>query len=328
MWRKIVNVLLIGVLLTITANIRAIEISLDPLVSHWKDRYGLYLNGEIKKQDYTKLLVAIAARGEFPDRVSINSIGGDVMEAMRIGRLLRNGLVETLAVGTCNSACLFVLVGGTVRNAISTIGVHRPKFNEEYFSGLSANEARKKYKELQKLTKDYLVEMDIPENTTELMFKTPSSTMHFIVEARPGMEEQFEKTVGQNPPAYEEWIAAKCGRLTQDEKDDIAVLFEQWQLKALLKYGSSGTGGWREKDLKKVEATISQMSPGYIEYLKMKSEKIHECKKSAKKEERVKLLKQELAEVNQNELNAYVFNGERVMPRRGKSIDTTSVNDE
>jgi hypothetical protein len=135
------------------------------------------------------------------------------------------------------------------------------------------------------------------------------------------MKEQFEVAVGQNPPAYEEWMAAKCGRLSVDEDDDMALLFEQWQLEASLEYGHlPDTGGLIERDLKKVETKISQMSPGYIEYLKMKNKKINDCQKTAKKEERVKLLKQELANFKQSELNAFVFNGKRVVPRSNAGI--------
>jgi len=57
--------------------------------------------------------------------VLLNSPGGDGEAAMQIGRILRQKKAQTFVTGRCDSACLFILVGGVARAARpGTVGVH------------------------------------------------------------------------------------------------------------------------------------------------------------------------------------------------------------
>ena len=57
--------------------------------------------------------------------VLLNSPGGDGEAAMAIGRLLREHQAHVFVVGRCDSACIFLLMGGVVRAAVTgTVGVH------------------------------------------------------------------------------------------------------------------------------------------------------------------------------------------------------------
>jgi hypothetical protein len=52
------------------------------------------LNGQISKGDYEK--VATFFKAYHPDQFVLNSPGGDVEEALKIGRLFRKYLISTL----------------------------------------------------------------------------------------------------------------------------------------------------------------------------------------------------------------------------------------
>jgi len=116
--------------------------------------------------------------------VHLDSNGGDGLEAMKIGRLIRKLHLSTSAPLTwgddtlvcpnyiekkknapdacvCYSSCFLIWAGGVSRHG-NSISVHRPYFSKEYFKGLSAEEAKKKYRDLSNGVKNYLIDMDIP----------------------------------------------------------------------------------------------------------------------------------------------------------------------
>jgi hypothetical protein len=64
-------------------------------------------------------------------RVHINSVGGSVSEALKIGRFLRshNASVGLWKGDQCLSSCVFILMAGVMRDAhaVDAIdGIHRP----------------------------------------------------------------------------------------------------------------------------------------------------------------------------------------------------------
>ena len=64
----------------------------------------------------------------------LDSLGGSVLAAIKIGELLRANDAMVWVQGECSSACVFVLAGGVERNLIldSKIGLHRPFFEQKY----------------------------------------------------------------------------------------------------------------------------------------------------------------------------------------------------
>ncbi|BDT77341.1 hypothetical protein PKF023_11440 [Polynucleobacter yangtzensis] len=58
--------------------------------------------------------------------VLLDSLGGDGVAAMQMGRLLRKANAHVFVTGQCASACIFVLASGVVRVAPSySVGIHR-----------------------------------------------------------------------------------------------------------------------------------------------------------------------------------------------------------
>jgi ATP-dependent protease ClpP protease subunit len=117
--------------------------------------------------------------------VDLNSPGGDVMEAVEIGRVIHSKFLTTRAVKQqCSSACVFILIAGVMRAVSDTarIGLHRPHFDPEYFANLTAEQARGKYNELVEQLRAYFIEMGGDERAFRIIMRTSSDKAYFINE--------------------------------------------------------------------------------------------------------------------------------------------------
>lgn len=198
--------------------------------------------------------------------VDILSPGGDLLEAMKIGEMIRENFIMTWgpeslqcvslqldeAPGpmpdmrawwpshvpkstacSCYSACFLIWSSGVIRyggvNAFGALaryqpnlgnrpeetyfGIHRPRFNPEYFSGLSARDAEEKYDNLVASLLQFLGDMNVPRNIRERMLAVPSDDLYFL--------SSVELKSLQGPiPAVDEWLRSKCAHLSKRERDD------------------------------------------------------------------------------------------------------------
>jgi hypothetical protein len=150
------------------------------------------------------------------------------MAAMEIGRLLRANSIMTIVReddgSRCLSACVFILAGGVSRFADEgAVGVHRPRFDAEYFAGLSEPAARAQYDTLAAGVAGYLSEMGISDGLFKMMMRVPSKDMRMLT-----FDELTETALDGTDPAHDEWLRAKlvarCGdkRAAEIEKQDVA----------------------------------------------------------------------------------------------------------
>lgn len=153
---------------------------------------GLRLEGDIVAGDAQKLLDFYHAYGIAASPVYLRSRGGDVNEAMEIGKIVRRlrldtnapvwdtgrSPVETIKLenkedGICASACFLVYAAGASRFG-NYIGLHRPYLSEESAQFLSDVE----YVALQKRTeiaiRAYLTDMEVDQYWIDRMFATNS----------------------------------------------------------------------------------------------------------------------------------------------------------
>lgn len=250
--------------------------------------YSLHLMGDIVKGDHNRIVHSIKEKGAFPFSVIISSPGGDVMEAVKIGRFLRDALLSIYAVNECSSACVLIWAGGVERDAAAIFGLHRPIYDKTYFAGLSAVEARNKYSELDEFTRSYLSEMSIPTAVIDRMMSTKSSDVDLVA------SEEFLDTVGRTSPVYQEWIIAKCGELTKSEQRDFSATVKMSMVNELTKQ----IGTDEEKEIYKgiIEQNKDQakyalsLSPGYRDYLTNKMKGISECTQHAQSAARDKVM--------------------------------------
>jgi hypothetical protein len=198
----------------------------------------ILITGDIVDGDYARFILKSkmalglikngkGSKGELV--VAINSTGGSLVEAIRIGTAIREMRLATrvgepfqISQGVtnnhCMSACLFILAGGVSRDTTYLdfgrikIGIHRPSFDASYYARLSVKEAERKYKQLEQVSRTYLIDMGLSESLVRQMFTIPSTEMKFLD------EESFSKEFG-NPPFYQEWIIANCGARLNDAEE-------------------------------------------------------------------------------------------------------------
>ncbi len=99
----------------------------------------------------------------------INSAGGDLDEAMAIGRWIRQQRLGVAARGDCASACIWILASGLIRNiwTHTKLRVHRP------YLTVNEQKASERLRALLRQSKAYFEEMGVPSELSERMFSTP-----------------------------------------------------------------------------------------------------------------------------------------------------------
>jgi hypothetical protein len=157
---------------------------------------GIYIRGAIRSGDAKVLNEKVSKiRNNIGNyvcplgypTVSLISKGGDVDEAMSIGRIIRKNRMGTL-VGyndssesdrraKCYSACVFILASGVKRQVIhelGVVGIHRPYFNRSEGSESVENTRLMRRKLTNEITQ-YFEEMDInPSLIQDMMASSPT----------------------------------------------------------------------------------------------------------------------------------------------------------
>ncbi len=114
--------------------------------------------------------------------VELNSPGGDVVEALGIGRAIYKNLAMTMVRPgkECVSACVFIFVAGAVRTPDegASIGLHRPLLVS--WTNISAAEAHARYNGLMNYLRDYFRELGISDRAFDIMMRTDSYAMRYF----------------------------------------------------------------------------------------------------------------------------------------------------
>jgi len=116
------------------------------------------------------------------DSVWLHSWGGHRWAGFAMGRMIRRSHMATLVQygGQCDSACVWVLVGGVCRAAIGHVGVHRVVFFEPQDGPDLERDIAKRDREL----KRYLAEMDVPLELWTIAHNTPSWGATYLSDIR------------------------------------------------------------------------------------------------------------------------------------------------
>ena len=159
--------------------------------------------GEIQPTDFDALRRLIEPRLSFNNSFRwfyLNSNGGDVATAMKIGRYIRALEFDTSIApnARCLSSCVFIFAARLQKNTTkNNIGIHRP-FGTSVGS-VSREEATKNYREMTKRIYDYFDEMNIPRSLPELMLRVPPEEMKMLT-----FDESVQfGLVGKDPVAQE-----------------------------------------------------------------------------------------------------------------------------
>jgi hypothetical protein len=113
--------------------------------------------------------------------ISLSSNGGDVLESLKIGRVIRSFNLHTIVPNgsDCNSSCVFLLAGGVKRTPVGRVGIHRPYFLN-LDNNLTASQIQTKRNELNKKIREYLDEVDVSHSLLEKMLSVPPESLKFL----------------------------------------------------------------------------------------------------------------------------------------------------
>lgn len=147
--------------------------------------------------------------------VSFDTQGGDVNEAIKIGRFLREAVAQVSVMDNCFSSCFLAIVGsvGVGPFPSDKIGIHRPFTAAEELKRVNSSDYERYYNQLKGGIWQYLLDMDVPVTLIEKMFSVPSTEVYFLT--------QNDIALLSHHPAYEEWLAAQCPKtLSSAEEQD------------------------------------------------------------------------------------------------------------
>jgi hypothetical protein len=216
--------------------LQSVKYDTDPRLNG-KTCTEIYIEGEIVAGDYQRFRDLLHFAEPFAHRVTLNSLGGNVAEALAIGRLIRDRLLETeapyrppaeytlysatrkrdLCLGklcVCASACFFIWAGGIARLG-DALMVHRPRDVSGTFATKAAAQASREYSATLSAIDSYLLEMEVPHSIIEKVNATPSNEIAFV--------EYEDKEM--RPPSIAEWLISGCGSVRKEEDEWI------WQLR-------------------------------------------------------------------------------------------------
>jgi hypothetical protein len=241
--------------------------------------YYLSIDGQISRGDYKQLIAFIKKKQKFPTSVSIESPGGDVNEAMSMGRLFRKALVNVNPSGQCNSSCALIVFAsaGKLYSPSERIGIHRPIYDSTYFSGLSFSDAQEKTRQIDREVRAYLKEMDVPTDIADKMMSVSSSSVIYLT------MQNYHDQAGQ-PAAVSEWLNARCpmAPLEPGEAEDFANAMAYFDYMTLMELSKDVQGLERTLAQAREEAKLgAQLPTGYRNYLLKKFQKQYSCEKKS-----------------------------------------------
>jgi hypothetical protein len=190
------------------------------------------IKGEIVEGDYQRFVAFYRENHPFLASVFLHSPGGDVYQAIEIGRLLRSysikanapahsddGNNEFLGLNICKgpecicaSACALIWFGAPER--MGAVGLHRPRNLNPSFGDLTSIEAEHTYKKDLRLIVQYLEEMEVSQAFIDALKSTSSSAI------------QWQSVYYDRSPSFAEWIDTVCGKLqTDNDKAEWLELF-------------------------------------------------------------------------------------------------------
>lgn len=117
-------------------------------------------------------------------KIFINSSGGNLIEAIKLAHFVREFELSVFIPmeKQCISACFFVYSGAVNRLASqkSSLGIHTPYFEKEFFKGLTQKQADELYAKEVKNAYKQLEVFNIPSRFVEIMKKTPSDQIYSL----------------------------------------------------------------------------------------------------------------------------------------------------
>lgn len=189
---------------------------------------SIAINGSINAELIERVREAISKTSGDPLPagliVHLNSPGGDGLAALEIGRLLRQAQAHIFVSEKCSSACVFIFMGGVVRQAKpNSLGIHQARITKTHKTTKKREEvdtskdsrARDLWVKGNREFSAYVREMGISEHFEKKMNDTPYETMHWLT-----LQEASELRLVGFEPSYllerEKYVFSRF-RINKDE---------------------------------------------------------------------------------------------------------------
>jgi hypothetical protein len=214
------------------------EIRIDPSRGQG---VGAVFEGRIEAGDFDRLKTFLLD-GPGATEIYLASPGGDLAEAVRIGRLVRflklstvipskalthesresaaerHDLKNPKANYTCASACFFVFVADIHRGHDNLgppiLGIHRPALSGTVAKALSLNQVDAVNDQMRTAIGHYLNEMGVPLKYADNMFTMPPKGMRWI------RNDEFEHDLAGYIPDLRDQLDALCDKRVDLEREN------------------------------------------------------------------------------------------------------------
>lgn len=165
--------------------------------------------GAIEKGDYEKVIGVVRKLGASVTTytVLLDSEGGEFLEAIRIGQVIKDLYLPTavMPMATCASSCFMILIASPDRTVIGRVGIHRPYYPESHLSKLTLREAEEHTRSLHGAVRQHLVANDVSQLLVDKMFSKASTEIYWLT------AEDLDERVGRWAPWWEQYMVTRCG---------------------------------------------------------------------------------------------------------------------
>ncbi len=232
--------------------------------------YTLEISGSIKPGDFETLTGIFKGEGAFPASTRISSVGGNLGEAMRLGKLYRDAHLSAIAVDNCDSACFLWLLGAVSRTIATSVSpdLRLPDMTAEIM--------------------EYLANMDVPPDVALDLVASDSA------QAVPFNGDRFENEIGERPGSYSDWLVQNCGEASEQEHIDHRRIQSAAFLKVLRQMQAENP---ERKDLapviakyEAIEIQVNHISADYRASLLNKWLDIQQCQRALVKTDQQRLI--------------------------------------
>ena len=222
-------------------------------------RGALVLEGQINAGDYDRVRRFLGKKNNF-EKISagvfLASPGGNVLEAMSIGYLLRSLELKTIMptpatrkrpafslIGPrdlksrgnflCASACFFIYIAGNDREPkqVGLLGIHRPTLKAQVWVKDMPKDRAAAAIRIRKTIAFYMRQMGVSDKLNDLMYSVPTNKVHWFT------KEEFSALIRGRTPKLTAALDQKCGPKIKSSADaagcrkrtEIELAAKAWQ---------------------------------------------------------------------------------------------------
>lgn len=160
----------------------------DVFFSEDAEQIRIAIDGQITPGDELRLAEAIKSANASFNRsprlyfYSLNSSGGDLATALKMGRLIRssgyNLLVEVAPRSACLSSCVLILAAGKTRGVSGKVGIHRPYFVDD--KATTSDSQKEQYRGLEASVRQFLSDVNIAPSLYDDMQRISPTKIKYL----------------------------------------------------------------------------------------------------------------------------------------------------